>query len=123
MFGALHAHLDTILTLVVSCILDCISGVQIPLLTRFATASPVQTDMRMHFDVVSKFSAITGSPGSQSEDEMMATLAMLLKCADLGHSCLPWNEHVRWFHLLEEASCLPQGGPEYADLQVRRSVA
>ena len=59
----------------------------------------------MHFDVVSKFSAITSSPGSPSEDEMMAILAMVLKCADLGHSCLPWNEHVRWFRLLEEVTC------------------
>ena len=61
--------------------------------------------MSVHFDVVAKFKAAMGQGRKSSPEEMLsASLAMMLKCSDLGHSCLPWNDHLRWFRLLEEVT-------------------
>lgn len=61
----------------------------------------LQTDMCYHFEVMQKFKAVSARK-VKSEEALLATLAMFLKCADLGHSALPWTEHLRWFRMLEE---------------------
>ena len=57
--------------------------------------------MCYHFEVMQKFKAVSARK-VKSEEALLATLVMYLKCADLGHSALPWTEHLRWFKMLEE---------------------
>ena len=60
--------------------------------------------MCCHFEVLQKFKAASARK-VKSEEALLATLVMFLKCADLGHSALPWAEHLRWFRMLEEVRC------------------
>lgn len=67
-----------------------------------------QMDMSVHFAVVAKFKTAMGKGRKSSPEEMLsASLAMMLKCSDLAHSCLPWSDHLRWFRLLEEVDPPP----------------
>lgn len=63
--------------------------------------SGLQTDMSCHFDAAHKFKAAAARQG-KDEEAILSTLAMFLKCADLGHCTLPWLDHVNWFKLLQE---------------------
>ena len=64
----------------------------------------LQTDMCVHFDVLHKFKAVSARK-KEDEETTVTTLAFFLKCADLGHCTFPWEEHLRWFKMLEEVGC------------------
>lgn len=65
----------------------------------------VQTDMCVHFDALHKFKALSAR-NLEEEETFLAMLSMFLKCADLSHSTFPWDEHLRWFKMLEEVVSL-----------------
>jgi hypothetical protein len=76
------------------------------------------TDMTRHMDFHSRFCAAHATssadrPRRDSMEPRMRDIQFALKCADLGHTFLPFDLHVRWVLLLEE-ECFMQGDLERA---------
>jgi len=42
------------------------------------------------------------APVPASEQDVLVTLQMALKCADVGHLTLKWSDHLNWVERLEE---------------------
>lgn len=57
------------------------------------------TDMKQHFECISLFRIRRHSPDfncMKNIDDAWQALHMILKSADLGHACAPWEQHNRW---------------------------
>eukprot|EP01068_Selenidium_serpulae_P004079 Selendium_serpulae@DN3410_c1_g2_i1.p1 len=54
------------------------------------------TDMKEHFDILSRFRvAHTDSPGKDPDSTLL--MKMVIKAADIGHAVLEWADHLEWF--------------------------
>mmetsp|Transcript_19716 Transcript_19716/g.47074 ORF Transcript_19716/g.47074 Transcript_19716/m.47074 type:complete len:551 (+) Transcript_19716:188-1840(+) len=71
------------------------------------------TDMSRHFDIVAQFKALilqnddlAKAPGRKwdimNSKQKLITLQMALKVSDIGHCCLPWEQHQKWSLRLQE---------------------
>lgn len=56
------------------------------------------TDMKLHFENVSKFKLRRSSPefDKTQGDDLWQTLRMCMKGGDISHALLPWEDHVAW---------------------------
>ena len=60
------------------------------------------TDMKLHFDVQSRFNLLFCDPPRQMADSHIKVLTQLmLKCADLSHTTYPWMSHRVWCDRLQ----------------------
>ncbi|KAL8271958.1 hypothetical protein Esti_004082 [Eimeria stiedai] len=59
------------------------------------------TDMKLHFENVSKFKLRRSSPDFDKThgDDVWQTLRMCMKGGDLSHALLPWEAHLAWSYL------------------------
>ncbi|PFH36394.1 3'5'-cyclic nucleotide phosphodiesterase domain-containing protein [Besnoitia besnoiti] len=56
------------------------------------------TDMKMHFETISKFRLRRNSPEfcRRNEEDVWMMLRMCIKGGDVSHGVLPWESHVSW---------------------------
>ncbi|MEW5312657.1 MAG: hypothetical protein WDW38_004274 [Sanguina aurantia] len=66
-------------------------------LRRLLIEMVLATDMKQHFNILSKFQA-----KMQDDADKSLILQVGLKCADVGHLAAPWDVHRRWVSGLEE---------------------
>jgi len=71
------------------------------------------TDMAGHGDMVTALVALanTGAAGPLPEKQAWVLIQSAMKCADLGHLALRWEDHMEWVLRLEE-EFLSQGDRE-----------
>ncbi|KYF42118.1 3'5'-cyclic nucleotide phosphodiesterase domain-containing protein [Toxoplasma gondii ARI] len=57
------------------------------------------TDMKQHFESLSRFRIRRNSPEFnyvKNVEDRWFVARMCVKVADIGHSCVPWNQHFEW---------------------------
>ncbi|CEM27371.1 unnamed protein product [Vitrella brassicaformis CCMP3155] len=82
---------------------DALSPADRATFRRYVIDLILQTDMQMHFEEVSKFRIRRQAADFdmvESAADRWLTARLIMKAADIGHSCKTWAQHKRWSYLI-----------------------